>query len=430
MSLQVEKLENNKAKFTIEVPAEEFESAVQKVYLEKRGKINIQGFRKGKAPRQIIERMYGTGIFYEDAVNKIIPDAYSKVSKESELEIVSRPEIDVTQVEKGKSLIFTATVDLKPVVKLGQYKGIEYKKEPIEVSEAEINEEIEKVRNQNARTISVDDRTTQNGDKVTIDFEGFMYGKAFEGGKGENYPLVLGSHSFIDNFEEQLEGKNINEEVEVNVTFPEEYQAKELAGKPAVFKVKIKKIEYSELPEVDDEFAQEVSEYETVEEYKNSIKEKITEDKEKAAKSKKESDILEKIIENAQMEVPESMIEEHTRQTINDFAQNIQQQGLSMEQYLKFTGMEPQKFIDNIKPQAEIRVKTSLVLEEISKVENIIVTDEEFNKEIEEMSAIYQTDIEELKKNIGKEEEKQIKLDIALQKAADLVFESAVEIEN
>lgn len=429
MSLQVENLEKNMVKLTIESSAEEFEAALEKAYQKNKGKMNVQGFRKGKAPRAIIEKMYGAGIFYEDAANIIIPDAYEKAAEESKLDIVSRPEIDVVQIEKGKSFIFTAEVAVKPEVTLGQYKGIEVEKKSVEVTEDEINAELDKVREQNSRTITVDDRAVQSGDIAVIDYEGFVDGTPFEGGKGENYSLTIGSHSFIDTFEDQLIGKNIGEEVEVNVTFPAEYHAAELAGKPALFKVTIKEIKVKELPELDDDFAQDVSEFDTLADYKEDIKKHILERKEKDAKRAKEDAVVEKIIENATMEIPDAMIDTQTRQMADEFAQRLQMQGLTVEQYFQFTGMNVQKLLEEMKPQAIQRIKTRLVLEAIVKAENIIISDEELEKEITNMASSYQMEVDKLKELISDREKEQISLDIAVQKAVDVVYEAAVDTE-
>lgn len=429
MSLQVENLEKNMVKLTIEATAEEFEAALEKAYQKNKGKMNVQGFRKGKAPRAIIEKMYGAGIFYEDAANIIIPDAYEKAAEESKLDIVSRPEVDVIQIEKGKSFIFTAEVAVKPEVTLGQYKGIEVEKKSNEVTEDEINAELNKVRDQNSRTITVDNRAVQDGDMTVIDFEGFVDGTPFEGGKGDNYALTIGSHSFIDTFEEQLIGKNIGEEVEVNVTFPAEYHVAELANKPALFKVTVKEIKVKELPELDDDFAQDVSEFDTLADYKEDIKKNILEKKEKDAKRAKEDAIVEKIIENATMEIPDAMIDTQTRQMADEFAQRLQMQGLSVEQYFQFTGMNVQKLLEDMKPQAVQRIKTRLVLEAIAKAENITVSDEELEKEIANMASSYQMEVEKLKELISDKEKEQISLDMAVQKAVDVVYEAAVDVE-
>lgn len=427
MSVQVEKLEKNMAKLTIEVSSEEFENAIAKAYKKNKNKISMPGFRKGKAPRAMIEKMYGKGIFYEDAANSIIPDAYADAAKESELEIVAQPEIDVTQIESGKPFIFTATVALKPEVILGEYKGIEVEKKEVEVTDEEVEAEINKVRESNARMLDIDDRATQDGDTVLIDFDGYVDGKQFEGGKADDYSLVLGSHSFIDNFEEQLVGKNIGDDVEVNVTFPENYQAEELQGKPAVFKVKIKEIKVKELPELDDDFAQDVSNFDTIAEYKEDLKKKLTENKEEALKREREEAVIGKIIENAQMDIPEQMVDAQTRQMTQEFAQRLSSQGLSIDQYMQFTGLTPQKMIEELKPQALKRIQSRLVLEAVVAAENIETTEEELDKEIENMASMYQMKVDKLKEVIGEEEKKQIGLDLAVQKAVEIVTEAAVE---
>lgn len=427
MSVQVEKLEKNMAKLTIEASAEDFEDALQKAYLKNKNKINVQGFRKGKAPRALIEKMYGASIFYEDAANELIPGAYEQAANESGLEIVSRPEIDVVQVEKGKSFIFTAEVALKPEVTLGTYKGIKVEKKTVVVTDDEVMAQIDKEREQNSRTITIEDRAVQDGDIAVIDFEGFVDGVAFEGGKGENYSLTIGSHSFIDTFEEQLIGKAIGEEVEVNVTFPEEYQAKELAGKPALFKVTVKEIKVKELPELDDDFAQDVSEFDTLDEYKANITATIKENKEKELKTAKENEVVDKIIENATMDIPEPMINSQVNQMAEEFAQRMQYQGLSIEQYFQFTGMDAKKFMDSLRPQALKRIQSRLVLEAVAKAEKIEVSEEDLEKELKDMASMYQMEADKLKELIGEKEKEQIKADIAVQKAVDFVVAKAKE---
>lgn len=427
MSVQVETLEKSMAKLTIEVSAEEFETALDKAYKKNKNKISLPGFRKGKAPRAMIEKMYGTGVFYEDAANDLIPNAYESAAKESELEIVAQPSIDVTQIEKGKPFIFTATVAVKPEVTLGEYKGIEVEKKTAEVTDEELQAEINKVRESNSRMITVDDRAVQDGDITTIDFEGFVDGEPFEGGKGEDYPLTIGSHSFIDNFEEQLIGKNIGEETEVNVTFPEQYQAEELQGKPAVFKVTIKEIKVKELPELDDDFAQDVSEFDTVDEYKEDLKKKLLENKEAALKREKEEDVVGKIIENATMEIPDPMVDTQVRQMVQEFSQRIQSQGLSLQQYMQFTGMTPESLTNELQPQALKRIQSRLVLEAVAAAENIETSDEDLEKELEKMAEMYQMEADKLKELVGEEEKKQIALDLAVQKAVELVVDAAVE---
>jgi len=427
MSCKVENLEKNMAKLTIEVSAEEFEKACEKAYQKNKNKINVQGFRKGKAPRNVIEKMYGAAVFYEDAANELIPDAYAEAAKESGLDIVSRPEIDVVQIEKGKDFIFTAEVAVKPEVTLGAYKGIEVEKAAVEVTEDEINAELNRVREQNSRMVTVDDRAVANGDIANIDYEGFCDGVPFAGGKDEGYDLTIGSHSFIDTFEDQLIGKNIGDEVEVNVTFPTEYHAPELAGKPAMFKVKVNGIKVKELPELDDEFAEEVSEFDTLDEYKNDLKATILERKEKEAKSVKEEAVIDKIIEGATMEIPEPMIDNTVRQMAEDFAQRIQAQGLSIEQYFQFTGMNANTFMENLKPQALKRIQSRLVLEAVVKAENITASEEDVNKEIENMAEMYQMEVDKLMELVGEDEKKAMAEDVAVQKALDFVMAAAVE---
>ena len=388
MSVQVEKLEKSMAKLTITVEAAKFDAAVDSAYQKNKGKIALPGFRKGKAPRAMIEKMYGTGVFFEDAANELIPEAYETAAKESELEIVAQPEIEVTQMEKGTDFIFTATVAIKPEVTLGDYKGIEVEKKEAEVNEEEITAEIDKAREANSRLITIEDRATEDGDTVIIDFDGYVDGKQFEGGYAEDYTLVLGSHSFIDNFEDQLVGKNLGEDVEVNVTFPEEYHVDELKGKPALFKVKIKEIQKKELPELDDDFAQDVSDFDTLDEYKADVEKKILENKENQIKREQEDQIIEKIIENAQMEIPQQMIAAQTRQMTQEFAQRLQSQGLSLEQYMQFTGLTPQKMMEDLEPQALKRIQSRLVLEAVVAAENIEASDEEIDKELENMAAM------------------------------------------
>ena len=427
MSLQVEKLEKNMAKLTIEASAEDFEKAIQKVYLKARGKINIPGFRKGKAPRKLIEKMYGTGVFYEDAANDLIPTAYAEALKECDLEIVSRPEINVTQIEAGKPFIFTAEVAVKPEVTLGEYKGVEVEKSDVEVTEEDINKEVDKERENNSRTIDVDDRAVENGDIIKLDFDGSVDGVPFEGGKAENYTLTIGSGSFIPGFEDQLIGTKIGEEKDVTVTFPEDYHEKSLAGKEAVFKCKVNAISVKELPEADDEFASEVSEFETLAEYKEDIKKKLTEKKEKAARAKKEAQAIEKAVENATMEIPDAMIDTQVQSMMEDFARRMQSQGLSLEQYVQFTGMDVKKMHDQMKPEALKRIQNSLVLEAVAKAENIEISDEKVDEEIAKMAEAYKMEVEKLKDLIGESEKDQMKKDLAVQAAADLIADAAKE---
>jgi len=429
MSLQVEKLENNMAKLTIEVSAEELEKAIQKVYQKTKNKISVPGFRKGKVPRQVVEKMYGREVFYEDAANELIPDAYEKALEECDENIVSSPKIGVTQLESGKPFIFTAEVALKPEVRLGKYKGVKVDKQDTAVTEEEIGKELDKERESNARTIEVEGRAIEKGDIATIDFEGFVDGEAFEGGKGENYPLTIGSGAFIPGFEEQLIGKNKDEEVEVNVTFPEDYHAEELKGKAALFKVVIREVKTKELPALDDEFASEVSEFDTLAEYKEEIKRKLTEKKEKEAKSAKEEAVIDAIIADADMEIPQAMLETQQRQIVDEFSQRLRMQGLSLEQYFQFTGLDAQKMLEQVKPQADRRIKSRLVLEAIVAAENITVTDEDYEKEIARMAEVYNMETDKVKETLGDNEtaKKQLMDDLAVTKAAEFVVSEAKE---
>lgn len=427
MSVQIEKLEKNMAKLTIEVSAEELEKALQEAYLKNKNKISIPGFRKGKVPRQMIEKIYGPEIFYEDAANKLIPDAYEKTLEECEEDIVSSPEIDVTQIEKGKPFIFTALVALKPEVKLGKYKGVKVDKVDTAVTDEEVDAEINKERENNARNIEVTDRPVKDGDATVLDFEGFVDGVAFEGGKGENYPLTIGSGAFIPGFEEQLVGAEIGKEVEVNVTFPEDYQAEELKGKAAVFKCTVKEIKEKELPELDDEFAGEVSEFETLEEYKADIRTKLLEKKEKEARDAKEAAVIEAIVNDSEMEIPEAMISTQQKQMVDEFAQRIQMQGLSLEQYFQFTGATYDKMIEQVKPQAERRIKSRLVLEAVAKAEKIEVSEEDFEEEIKVMAEAYQMEADKVKEMLPEKSIAQIKEDLAVRKAVEFVVKSAKE---
>lgn len=427
MSLTVENLEKNMAKLTIEVPAEKFTEALKEAYQKQKKNISVPGFRKGKVPQAYLEKMYGAELFYEDAANIIIPDAYADEVENSDLEIVSQPKIDVTQCEKGKSFIFTAEVALKPDVTLGEYKGITVDKIPVEVTEEDILAEIKKDQEQNSRTITIEDRPVEMDDEVTIDFDGYVDGEQFEGGFAEDYPLTIGSHSFIDNFEDQLVGKSIGDEVEVNVTFPENYHASELASKPALFKVKIKAIKRKEYPELDDEFVQDVSEFETVDAYKEDIKARLTVKKESDAKQQKEDAVVDKIIENATMDIPEAMVEQQQNQMLQEYAQQLSYQGLSLEQYMQFTGMTPDVMKEQIKPQALKRIQSRLVLEAVVAAEGIVVSDEQFDEEIKKMAETYQMEEDKLKELMGEREKESITLDIAVQKAVELVVDEAKE---
>ena len=427
MSLQVEKLEKNMAKLTIEVPAEEFEKAVQAAYMKQRKSIAVQGFRKGKVPRQIIEKMYGPEIFFDEAANIILPEAYSKAYDESGLEIVSTPVIDIVQIGKGQPFIFTAEVAVKPEVTLGEYKGLKVEKISNRVTQKEIDAKLEEEQKKNARTISVTDRAVADGDDIVLDFEGFVDGVAFEGGKGENYGLTIGSGQFIPGFEEQLVGVELEKEVDVNVTFPAEYHAAELAGKEAVFKCTVHEIKVKELPELDDDFAAEVSEFDTLDELKADIKAKIKEQKIAEGKRAQEDKAVETAVANATMEIPEAMLKTQQNQMVQEFAQRIQAQGLSMEQYFQFTGLTAEKMMEEVKPQAEKRIQTRLVLEAIVKAENIEITDEKFNEEVAKMAEMYKMEADKLIELMGEGEKEQMKADMAVQEAVTFLLENAVE---
>ena len=428
MSVQVENLEKNMAKLTIEVPAEEVTKAIQGAYQKNKNKFNVPGFRKGKVPQKMIEKMYGAGIFYEDAVNAMLPGAYEKACEESGLEIVSQPEIDVTQIEAGKPMIFTATVAVKPEVTLGQYKGLEVAKQEVIVTDDDVMDEIKKEQEKNAAVVTVEGRPVEKDDTAVIDFEGFGDGEAFEGGKGTDFPRVIGSGQFIPGFEDQLIGKNVGDEVEVNVTFPTPYQAKELEGKDAMFKVTIKELKTKELPEIDDEFASEVSEFDTLEEYKKEVADKLKERLEADAKRKKEDEAVNKAVENASMEIPEAMIKTQASNMVNEFAQRMQGQGLTMEQYMQFTGTTREQMMEQMMDQAKKRIQVRLTLEAVAKAEDIQVSDEELDKEVEEMAKAYQMEAEQLKKFLGDAEKEQMKTDLAVQKAVDLLVAEAKEV--
>ena len=432
MSLQVEKLEKNMAKLTIEVSAEELEKAIEGAYQKNKNKMSIPGFRKGKVPRKMIENMYGKEVFYEDAANALIPDAYEKALEECSEEIVSSPKIEVVTIEAGAPVVFTAEVALKPEVKLGKYKGVKVDKIDVSVTEEEIDAEINKEREANSRTITVEDRPVKDGDETVIDFEGFVDGVAFEGGKGENYPLTIGSGTFIPGFEEKLIGAQIGQEVEVDVTFPEDYHAQELKGKAAIFKCTVKEIKEKELPALDDEFASEVSEFDTLSEYREDVKKKLEEKKEKDAKNEKEDAVIGAIIEDSVMEIPDAMIETQQRQMLDEFAQRIQMQGLSMEQYMQFTGLNPQAMLEQVKPQALKRIQSRLVLEAVVAAENITASDEDYQKETERMAEVYQMEIDKVKEMLEENEsaKKQLMQDLAITKAVEFVTENAKETKS
>ena len=431
MSLQVEKLENNMAKLTIEVSAEELEKAIEGAYQKNKNKISIPGFRKGKVPRKMIEQMYGKEVFYEDAANALIPEAYDKALEECTEEIVSSPKIDVTQLEAGKPFIFTAEVALKPEVTLGKYKGVKVDKIDVDVTDEEINAEIDKQREKNSRTVDITDRAVENGDIATIDFEGFVDGVAFEGGKGTDYPLTIGSGAFIPGFEEALIGAEIGKETDVNVTFPEEYQAAELAGKAAVFKCTVKKLQEKQLPELDDEFVSEVSdESDTVEEYKEEIKKQLSDKKAADAKNAKEDAVIDAIIADAKMDIPDAMVDTQQRQMLQDYAQRMQAQGISLEQYMQFTGMTTQMMLDQLKPQALKRIQSRLVLEAVVAAENMEASEEEFEEEAKTMGEAYQMDVDKVKELLGENGKKQVMQDICIKKAVEFVVENAKEAKK
>ena len=427
MSLQIEKLEKNMAKLTVETSAEELDKAIETAYQKNKNKLSIPGFRKGKVPRKMIEQMYGKGMFLEEAANILIPEAYAKALDECEEEIVSQPSIEVTQIEEGKPFIFTATVALKPEVTLGKYKGVKIDKIDTEVTDDEVNAAIDKERESNAREITVEDRAVKDGDMVVLDFEGFVDGVAFEGGKGENYPLTIGSGAFIPGFEEQLVGAELNKEVEVNVTFPEDYQAENLKGKAAVFKCTVKEIKEKELPELDDEFASEVSEFDTLAEYKEDVKKKLTEKKETEAKDKKEEAVIEAIIADAKMEIPEAMVETQQRQIVEDFAQRLSMQGLTVDQYYQFTGLDNAKMLEQVRPTAEKRIKSRLVLEAVVAAENITTDDADYEEEVKKLADIYQMEADKVKELLGEKEKKELMLDVAIRKAVEFVVTNAKE---
>ena len=428
MNCKVEKTENaNEVKLEITVDAEKFENAMKKVYFQNAKYINIPGFRKGKAPMNIVEKYYGAEIFYEDAFNEIATEAYDEAIDTNKIDVVSRPTVDIVQMEKGKDVIFTAVVQVKPEVELGKYKGIEIKKIEYPVKDEDVQNEIKQMQDKNSRLVTVDDRALENGDTATIDFEGFVDGVAFEGGKGENYPLTIGSHSFIDNFEEQIIGMNIGDEKEINVTFPEEYHAEELKGKPAMFKVKVNEIKEKVLPELDDDFAQDVSDFDTLAEYKDDLKKTIAERKANEAKAKKEDEAIAKIIESSKMDIPEAMVNTQVNRMLEDFAQRLQMQGLSVEQYFQYTGVTAEKIIEDMKPEAVKRIQSRLVLEAVVKAEGLTASEEEFQDELNKMAEQYKMEIEKVKEFMGEYEEKQIKEDIAIQKAVDVIVNSVVE---
>ena len=425
MSVQVEKLEKNMAKLTVEVSAEDFKAAIKKAFNKNKNRFSIPGFRKGKAPQAMIEKMYGEGVFYEDAADEAINASYAEAMKESGLDIVSRPEVTIEKIGKDEPFVYSALVAVKPEVTLGQYKGVEVEKADASVSAEDVEAELKKVQEQNARLLTVEDRGVEDGDQTVIDFEGFVDGKGFEGGKAEDYPLTIGSHSFIDTFEEQLIGKKIGEECEVNVTFPTEYHAADLAGKPATFKVTVKEIKVKELPELNDEFASEVSEFDTLDEYKKDVEKKLVEKKEIEANSKNEDAVVAKVVENATMEIPDKMIDAQAENMVQDMARRMQSQGLSLDMYLKYTGMTVEQMKEQARPDAEKRIRTRLVLEAVAKAENIQISDEKVDEEVAKMAEAYKMEVEKLKSYMSESDIKQMKEDLAVQQAVDLLVAEA-----
>mgnify|MGYP002649283381 FL=1 len=425
MSVQVEKLEKNMAKLTVEVSVEDFKAAIKKAFNKNKNRFAIPGFRKGKAPQAMIEKMYGEGVFYEDAADEAINASYAEAMKESGLDIVSRPEVTIEKIGKDEPFVYSALVAVKPEVTLGQYKGVEVEKADASVSAEDVEAELKKVQEQNARLLTVEDRGVEDGDQTVIDFEGFVDGKGFEGGKAEDYPLTIGSHSFIDTFEEQLIGKKIGEECEVNVTFPTEYHAADLAGKPATFKVTVKEIKVKELPELNDEFASEVSEFDTLDEYKKDVEKKLAEKKEIEANSKNEDAVVAKVVENATMEIPDKMIDAQAENMVQDMARRMQSQGLSLDMYLKYTGMTVEQMKEQARPDAEKRIRTRLVLEAVAKAENIQISDEKVDEEVAKMAEAYKMEVEKLKSYMSESDVKQMKEDLAVQQAVDLLVAEA-----
>ena len=425
MSVQVEKLEKNMAKLTVEVSAEDFKAAIKKAFNKNKNRFAIPGFRKGKVPYAMIEKMYGEGVFYEDAADEAINASYAEAMKESGLDIVSRPEVTIEKIGKDEPFVYSALVAVKPEVTLGQYKGVEVEKADASVSAEDVEAELKKVQEQNARLLTVEDRGVEDGDQTVIDFEGFVDGKGFEGGKAEDYPLTIGSHSFIDTFEEQLIGKKIGEECEVNVTFPTEYHAADLAGKPATFKVTVKEIKVKELPELNDEFASEVSEFDTLDEYKKDVEKKLAEKKEIEANSKNEDAVVAKVVENATMEIPDKMIDAQAENMVQDMARRMQSQGLSLDMYLKYTGMTVEQMKEQARPDAEKRIRTRLVLEAVAKAENIQISDEKVDEEVAKMAEAYKMEVEKLKSYMSESDVKQMKEDLAVQQAVDLLVAEA-----
>lgn len=426
MSSKLEKLEKNVATLEITVSAEKLEEGIAKAYIKNVKKFNIPGFRKGKAPRKLIEKYYGEGVFYEDAINEVCPEAYNEAVKEHNLDPVDRPSIEIIDIESGKGIVFKAEVTVKPEVQLGEYKGIEVEKKEYNVTDEDVARELEILRNKNARIIDITDRPVKMGDITTIDFKGFVDGEQFEGGTAENYKLEIGSGQFIPGFEEQLVGATIGNEVDVNVTFPEDYRAEELAGKPALFKVTVKEIKEKELLPLDDEFAKDVSEFDTLDELKEDIKKKKTEEAERMAKNEYENNVIKKVVENAQVDIPEVMIDNQVESMINDFDYQLRYQGLDLQTYMKYMNISYEEIKESYKETAKDRVKTQLVLEAITKAENIEVTEEELQEEIEKTAKQYNQDVEKFKKSLRERDIEYIKEGLEVQKTIDFLVNNSV----
>jgi trigger factor len=430
MSLHVEKLEHNMVRLTIEVEAPEFAAAMKRAYNKRKGSFNIPGFRKGKVPMNVIERTYGPGIFYEDAANDIMPNAYEEAVKESGLEIVSHPEINVTKIGKGEPFVFTAEVAVRPEVKLGEYKGLEVVKVPVDVTEEEVEAELKKAQEQNAREIKIEDRPVKEGDVITLDYAGTIDGVPFDGGTASSQSLEIGSHSFIDTFEDQLVGLSIGEEKDVEVTFPEDYHSEEVAGKPAVFHVKILGITEKQLPDIDDDFAQDTTEFDSLEEYKADIREKLKLGKEEQAKNVMGNQLIDQVVEGAEIDVPEAMIEAQVDQMVQDFKQRLGYQGMDFDMYLQYTGKDPESFREDMKPEAEKRIRGSLVLEQIAEDEEITAGDEDVKAELERMASMYQMSVEQIEQFLPEDEKESMKKNLATQKAVDFLIEYANMVDS
>ncbi len=429
MSTQVELQDKNMAKLTVEVPAEELDQAMQHSYNKQKKSFNLPGFRKGKVPRKIVEQIYGPGIFYEDAVNELIPKAYADAFEESGLDIVSQPDISVVQIEEGKPFIFTAEVAVKPEVTLGEYKGLSVDKYSTDVSDEEVDAKIQEEAGKNARTITVEDRPVQDGDDLILDFDGYIDGEPFDGGKAQNYPLTVGSHAFIPGFEEQLIGKNPEEDFEITVTFPEDYQSEDLAGKEAVFKCRIHEIKTKEYPDIDDEFASEVSEFDTLDEYKEDVRKNLKEEKESEGKRNQEDQAVDEAVANAEMEIPDAMIQTEVDQMVDEFSRQLQNSGMTLDLYLQYTGMDRDQLEEQMRPQAIDRIRGRLTLEAIAAAEGIVCTDERMDEEIKKMAESYSMEPDQLRQMLGDYEIEQMKQDIAVQDAITFLVDHAVEVE-